>query len=273
MTIVVGVAAPDGIVLASDSRTTGFPDGMGAMRHRIVSDSAQKLFAVCGRFAVATYGDAFIGDKTIRGLMDEFGAHLGDDHPDGIEEFPEVLGAFFHERYAAWRNAIGVPLEAGEAPQLGFLVAGYDADGIGHLREVFIPGPTVEETGITTSERGHVTRGTPGVVDRLLAGVDWSRVPSEHPFSEDALNLLGGLEYELIRPIALQDALDFATFQIRTTIDMQRFSDGTRATRGGIPGCGGPVQIVTVKSAQVEWISSIPLSANRIAGRAEGALD
>jgi hypothetical protein len=40
VTIVVGVASPDGIILAADSRTT-YTDGQ---RHRIGTDSADKVF-------------------------------------------------------------------------------------------------------------------------------------------------------------------------------------------------------------------------------------
>jgi 20S proteasome alpha/beta subunit len=55
VTVVVGVAAPDGVVLAADSRTTSFPDGMGDQaRYRIITDTADKLFTIRDRFAVAT---------------------------------------------------------------------------------------------------------------------------------------------------------------------------------------------------------------------------
>lgn len=68
MTIVVGAASPDGIVLAADSRTT-LSDGV---RHRISTDSAEKVFELNDSFGVATYGMAVIGKQTITGLMDQF---------------------------------------------------------------------------------------------------------------------------------------------------------------------------------------------------------
>lgn len=274
MTIVVGVAAPDGIVLAADSRTTRFPDGLAEdARHRIVSDSADKLFAVCERFAIATYGAAFIGEKTIRGHIDEFIAHLGESHPEDVGRFARALGTFFQDRYLAWREAIRQPLRDDEGVQLGFLVAGYDEDGIGHLVEVFIPGARVVARA-TTSGGGLLSRGDPRVINRLLTGVDWHELPQDFALSQEALDALNGLEYRLIMPITLQDAIDFVRFLIRTTVDMQRFSDGIRANLrgGGVPSCGGPTKIAAVKRTGVQLVASTPLSAKRPSGVAEGAL-
>ena len=97
MTIVVGAGSPDGIVLAADSRTT-LIDGK---RHRIMTDSAEKVFELHERFGVATYGMAFIGDQTINGLMNEFVAAVdGDVCTDG-EATAMRLGEFFTARFNA----------------------------------------------------------------------------------------------------------------------------------------------------------------------------
>lgn len=275
MTIVVGVAAPDGIVLAADSRTTTFPEGLGPdARHRIVSDSADKLFTICDRFAVATYGNAFIGFKTIGGLMNEFIAHLGEDAPTDIDAFVEQLGQFFHERYSAFRDEIGEPIDpADDTIVIGFLVAGYDAEGIGHIKEVHVPGPRLVQTEINTAITGLAPRGQTDVINRLLAGVDWPGL-AEHAkdFPQEVIEALSGVEYDILFPITLQDAIDFASFLIRTTIDMQRFSDGIRNGGGGIPGCGGETRVVAVKRNEVEWVSRSALSARRATGTAEGSL-
>jgi 20S proteasome alpha/beta subunit len=97
MTVVVGVAAPDGIILAADSRTTLQWETGG--RHRIMSDTTQKVFAVSGRIGVATYGNAFIGNRTIAGLMDEFVAQRSEQMPESADAVATVLGDFFHERF------------------------------------------------------------------------------------------------------------------------------------------------------------------------------
>jgi hypothetical protein len=271
MTIVVACATPDGLVLAADSRTTQFPDAEGH-RTRIASDSADKLFIMCGRYGVATFGDAFIGEQTITGLMSEFIAQL-EPAPDSGATIAASLAAFFDARYLAWREQIGDPVVDLEPTALGFIVAGYDEDGIGQLHEVSIPGGTVEDQRISTTSVGMVPRGQRDVIDRLLAGVDFGVLEAlEVDVPEDVGSALRRLAYKVLFPITLQDGIDFASFLIRTTIDMQRFSDGTHAFSVGLPGCGGPTKIAVVRRREAEWITPSVLRANGPAGRAEGAL-
>jgi hypothetical protein len=271
MTVVVGVAAPDGIILAADSRTT-FSD---EARHRIGSDSTQKVFELCGRFAVATYGIAFIAEKTVGGLMDEFVAQLPaaeDGEERDVHEFTQLLGEFFDERLRAWFEADGAELPEGWL--LGFLVGGYDSDGIGHIVEVVVPGPEDGDASITTADRGVAWRGQTDVIRRLIKGVDLDElVAGGAQLDEEMLGRLGMLEYVLLLPISMQDAVDFAAFLISTTIEMQRFSDGTAGNPGLVPGCGGPIRIVAVTQSGVDWVSEQPLMGPRRTGRAEGALD
>ena len=96
MTIVVCAASPDGIVLAADSRTTS-TDGQ---RSRVVTDHAQKVFEI-GSFGVATYGLASLGNRNIRGLMDEFLASTKLGANLGVDAFARRLGTFFHGRLVA----------------------------------------------------------------------------------------------------------------------------------------------------------------------------
>jgi hypothetical protein len=274
MTIVVGLATPDGLVLATDSRTTAFPDASGH-RNRVASDSADKLFVVCGRFAVATFGDAFIGERTIAGLMSEFIALVG-EVPQDVAEFAAALGHFFHERYERWRLDAHMPEpDPALSPPLGFLVGGYDESGIGRFHEVGIPGPrTEEQSDVNTAQIGMLPRGQRDVIDRLLLGVDRDVLEAQgvglHPDVDEAL---GKLTYNLFFPITLQDGIDFASFLIRTTVDMQRFSDGTFAFSVGVPGCGGPTRIAVVRRTDVEWVTPPRLRPGGRPGLAEGALD
>jgi hypothetical protein len=271
MTIVVGVATPDGLVLAADSRTTMFPDG--SSRSRVASDSADKVFGICGRFGVATYGDAFVGGQTIAGLMTEFVAQLSSP-PADVEALATNLGAFFGERYTRWREDIGEPVAPDEGARLGFIVGGYDEHGIGHFHEVTIPGPEVSRSEINTTTGGLIPRGQNDVIDRLIRGVDLQVLAGLGVDVPDQVaDALAKLHYVVQFPITLQDGIDFASFLIRTTIDMQRFSDGTFAFQGGTPGCGGPTKIVVVHRQNVEWVSRPTLRPGRPGGRAEGALD
>jgi hypothetical protein len=257
VTIIVGIATPDGIVLASESRTTrSTSEG-----HRILSDSAQKVFSIGDRFGVATAGLAFIGSDTIAGVMDRFLAHVDEDDTRDIEKFSAALKSFFDERFLEWLAEIDEtwdPDEHGSAIQ--FLVCGYDDYGIGHIREVTIPGDLGDSDLPNTVMGGVIWRGQTDVIRRLVKGVDWAGINVELP--DDALEALRGLEYESLFPITVQDALDYAAFLVRTTIDMQRFSDGTVASPGLVPGCGGPLQLLVVDRDGADWAQAQTRSAH-----------
>jgi hypothetical protein len=264
VTIVVGVASPDGIVLAADSRTT-MSEGQ---RHRISTDAADKVFEIGNTFGVATYGFAGLGARTISGLMDEFMATADEEICADGERFTNGLGSFFHERYLAEGNSP----DPGGWP-LGFVVTGYDVSGIGHVWEVNIPGPAVQSNTITTAALGMLWRGQGDVISRLIKGVDWNALGAAGiTFDEAVTEQLQKLEYIVIQSITLQDAVDMAAFLVRTTVDMQRFSDGTALAQGLIPGCGGSTQMLAVKRSGVEWISKRRLAAGR-PGAAEGGID
>ncbi|TFH65071.1 MAG: hypothetical protein E4G91_03795 [Candidatus Zixiibacteriota bacterium] len=53
----------------------------------------------------------------------------------------------------------------------------------------------------------------------------------------------------------LQDAIDYARFLIRISIDFQRFTDGTKEDPGSIPGVGGDIDIAVVTPSGFEWVS------------------
>lgn len=262
MTIVVGVAAPDGLILAADSRTTFMPGGSRG-RTRVGSDSVQKVFPLYGRYGVACYGAMFVDGKTVGGQMDEFEASTPE--PANIGELTSTLGAFFEDRIVGGLAASGKPWRRGQRWQLGFLAAGYDDSRVGHLVDVRVPeseGPGIFPSGASTADIGVAWRGQDDVINRLVGGVDSNTLFASGVHVSDALHeALASLEYNLMRPITAQDAVDWATFLIRTTVEMQRFSDGTRAQPGGVPGCGGVIRILHVTRRGVEWVSRPALSA------------
>jgi hypothetical protein len=92
----------------------------------------------------------------------------------------------------------------------------------------------------------------------MLKGVDRARLfPTIEELSDEVRKLIddgfSALEYVHLVPITVQDGIDYASFLIRTTIDMQRFSDGTLGAPGEVPGCGGPLQILVVERSETRW--------------------
>jgi hypothetical protein len=269
MTIVVGVSTPEGLVLAADSRTTTTTVVEGAPQPRIGSDNAQKVFQV-GEMGVATYGTAFLSGDTIAGVMDEFAAQVGEDGAE-IEKFADTVGTFFDKRYTDHMQAIGEDIDPNRIA-LGFLTAGYDSAGVGHIKEVSIPGGAISSYEATTNAGGMMWRGQTEVVGRMLKGVDWPGV-AELGIALDGPTAaaLQRLEYIELEPIALQDGIDFASFLVRTTVEMQRFSNGTLGSPGGLRGCGGPTQLLAIERRGSTWIEELRIRPPSRPGLAAGA--
>jgi hypothetical protein len=111
-----------------------------------------------------------------------------------------------------------------------------------------------------------MSRGQSDVIGRLIKGVDWTGLilaGAEVP--EGMMEHLDRLEYVPVEPVAVLDALDYASFLIRTTFDMQRFSDGTLALPGLVPGCGGPLQFLVVERDGISWMQAPTRSAEHSA--------
>jgi hypothetical protein len=252
MTILVGITTPDGLVLAAESRTT-FSDGA---RHRIASDNAQKIFAI-GHMAVGAAGNAFIGSETISGKMDRFIAHLDERTGADLDRFCRELGKFFNDAFAETLKATNETWDVTtQGYPIDLLVAGYDDHGVGYIKEILIPGPTVSESGVDTTTGGTMWRGQTDVIGRLLQGVDLTELELSGATVPDELTQkLETFSYIAMPPLTVRDAVEYATFLIRTTIDMQRFSDGTVAHPGLVPGCGGPIHALVVERTTVRWAS------------------
>src|SRR5207245_973082 len=91
------------------------------------------------------------------------------------------------------------------------------------------------------------------------------------PQLEDLQGELRSLEYSVpFGLMNLQDAVDFAAFAIRTTIDVQRLTHGTFGLPGSFPGVGGPIEIAAVTAIDgFRWVQRTDLQGERPAGEAE----
>ena len=222
-------------------------------RHRVASDHTRQVFSLFGCIGAAAYGAAFVKSKTIDGLIDEFTAStsLG-DHPD-IDKVAKALGVFFSKHLKEDAEERGVDLPGSGKWPLGFLVAGYDAAGIGHLREVRIPSAAPVATKVNTSAGGAVFRGQTEVIRRLLDGID-TKALGDVALPEDIRGSIANLAFQMNYPVTLQDAVDLVCFCIRLTVETQRFTDGTYQSPGSIPTCGGRTQVLAVSKGGTHWI-------------------
>lgn len=248
MTVAVGVAAPDGLVVASDSRTTKF-DGV---HYRVMSDAAPKVFTLFDRFALTTYGLAYIGEVAVAALVSEFEATTSLSSDEDTRGFCGRVSHFFEEKLKRSHPR----LQKRKGYPLGFIVGGYDRDGVGRLLETGAPGGVAVLRADTAAMNGFVFLGQRDVGLRILDGVDHERLDkSGVELSQSVSDALGSLRYMPLLPSSLQDAVELAALIVRTTIGVQRFTDGTVGEPNAIPGAGGSLQLLTVTPSELRWLS------------------
>jgi hypothetical protein len=274
MTLAVTVVCQDGVVVAADSRTT-------LANHRMLrvgSDFTHKVFE-SGGVAVATYGEAFVADRSIASHMAEFAVvEAGNcDHPGPTAR---KLAEFFGDRYDAQAADAADDAPPPGVAALGFLVSGYDDAGVGEAWEVTLPDRSVEAIATTANGGGAAWRGQSDVVTRIVRGSDLElleRLAVAHGQTEELRELeplLDACGYRIpFDSMNLQDGIDFAVLCIRTTIDVQRLTLGPMATAPEFswPGVGGPIEIATVTPRRgFGWVQRTQVQGERPAGMAEG---
>jgi hypothetical protein len=134
---------------------------------------------------------------------------------------------------------------------LTMIVAGIDSDKIGRACIVFVPKGITNERD--TQQCGALWVGQTDVLGRIVKGfapeignLDFVKAATAND-SAGVSTQLEKLEYIINwGTITLQDAVDFCVLMTRTTASIQRFSDGTRLTPGGIPGVGGEIDIAVI---------------------------
>jgi len=273
MTVAIGVVSGEGIVIAADSRTTASPGG-GPVR--VLSDFTHKVFET-GTSAVATYGWAFLLDQNVASHVAALGATDFGVSPSAVAtKLADVFGDIMARHIADGRD----PEPATDV--LGFLVGGYDDASSPELYEALLPSGTVVPliSGGGSQGTGAAWRGQTDAIRRLIKGIDLDLLHSfaledGHVSEMEALKgEIQGLEYSIpFHLMNLQDAIDFAVFAIRTTIDAQRLSYGTLRRPGGAwPGVGGPIELATVRPGSgVQWIQKTMLQGARQPGDPETA--
>jgi hypothetical protein len=246
MTIATCVWVPDGIVLAADSRQT-LQRADGTLRTG--SDNVQKILELDKRCACLSYGLAAIGNQHAAGLIQRFRADRGDELGDSSPpELAKKLADFLQE---IWQESV----KDSSPPTVNFhlLVAGFGKTGVRAIEEIVIPGKSIVSR--SGEEFGFLPLGSGEAIRRLLSGVD-TQLTSHREFPSTLGEFVRGLEYEVkFDGMTLQDAIDYAVFVVRTTIDIQRFADGTRSGPKRPPISGGPIDVAIIRPyAGFEWV-------------------
>jgi len=242
MSLIATLFVREGIVMAADSRltiNTQEQQGDSSIVHLAVgqSDSTYKVFLAPHDIGISTCGDADIQGVPIAGNVDSFIAASLQDQPSSVEEVARKLldhfGAF---------NPI---------PNTQFHVAGY-SDANGTLeQEVWAVEVTANKlTRLNVpGQQGASWAGEGDILARLIqpvAQIDENdqivqKFPS-HPIPWQFFTL--------------QDAIDFAVFAIRSTINALRFQPRPKSV-------GGPVDVLVIKPSGAVWIQRKELRVDR----------
>jgi hypothetical protein len=191
------------------------------------TDSVNKLFIAPNQVGIATYGAADIQGVPIAGYVEAFIQERLDDRVD-VDAAPQLLLEYF--------RALPGP------PATYFHVAGYKSEAgrrVQHVWEVNIAGNTAQRVN-QPDRQGARWGGEVDVLSRLLNPV----------FLRDPLGAYQELPSHPIpwQFFTLQDAIDFAAYGMRATIESLRFQARAKSV-------GGAVDILVLKPTSFEWVS------------------
>ena len=246
MSLGIAIKAPEGIVLAAESRVTlQAPIQQGQTIH-VNFDNATKLLSFSDpntHVGAVTYGMAAIGFRTAHSFMPEFEASLPPTRLP-ILDFASRLSDFFMSQ---WGTAMPMPPDY-SGPDMSFVVGGFnDNEPYGRIYLFGIPRSPLPVEQNPHPNFGITWGGQREFVDRILQGFD-SKLPK---IIEQALGLSPVQMQQMMDAIKslmmnlpliampLQDCVDLAIFFIKTTVDAQKLTVGIR-------GCGGPIDVARI---------------------------
>lgn len=235
MSVVITIYVPEGIVIAADSRLTikwkSMIKDKENLNYSQISDTTNKVFLLNARIALATYGTADINGVPIAGFVNQFIEQKIDDKTE-IDQVGKVLIDFFRELKADLETF--------------FYVVGYKKESgvsVQHTYYVDVLNSQIQRSNLNKQGLlfyGANWGGEIEVISRLVGKV---KIPQGNDWSE-----LG----EAAVPwnfLTMQDAIDFASFAVRATIESFRFQQRIKTV-------GGPVDILVIRpSEQAIWIS------------------
>ena len=234
MSLVITLYVREGIVMASDSRLTlnamqTTPAGGQVVQLAVgQSDSNYKTFLTPNDVGISTFGAAEISGVPIGGFVESF---MNDNVVPGNLVVDQVAAQIL--QYFRTMNPI---------PDTHFIVAGYKQVGNSKEQQVWavaVSANTCTQVNIQ-GEQGARWGGETDILSRLLQPVG-------------TVNAAGALEATLPHHgvpwqfFTLQDAIDFAMFAIRSTIDAIRFQPRAKTV-------GGPIDVLVIKPTGSEWI-------------------
>jgi hypothetical protein len=231
MTFIITLYVREGIVMASDSRLT-LSATIQEQDRQVVqmavaeSDSTYKTFLAPNNIGISIYGAADIQGVPLGGFVESF-----------INE-KIALGSYAVDQVA--QELLTYFRDFPKPPEVGFLVAGYKkADSVPeqHIWEALIAQNRTERLN-QPGVPGAAWRGETDVMRRLIQPVflqtQGGYIPIQHH------QIQWGF-------FTLQDAIDYAIYAVKTTIDTMRFHPRPKTV-------GGPIDVLVIKPDRAWWV-------------------
>lgn len=230
MSFLIAVHVNEGIVLASDRRTTytNTQTNGDKVIQRIgvhTTNSTEKSFVCPNGAGISTCGDASLLGKPITGYIQEMiRTHIGKDCL--VSAIPQIIIDYFH----------ALPI----VPDTHFIVGGYDK--MENRKQQLLYKVKVKEKSIDkveTNAQGASWEGETFTLTRLIQNVAVKTNEGQYidlPF-----------EKILWEYFTLQDAVDFARYAVETTIQTMHF-------KNVIETVGGAVDVLVITPDETKWL-------------------
>ena len=235
MTLAIVVFVPEGIVLASDSRQSlsvesRKSDGQpGIPVETVNSDSVYKTFLIDKgkqtdpwQVGISTFGQDMVGNVSIASHLTKFSEERLHEK-ETVGSVAQKILEYFSSQFPG--------------ANVGFHIAGYNVEK--SISVPYVYSCSVEHKTVKQTNRG------PG--KEIIYGATWSGQTDilSSIVSPSFTKVSNGTVQEVQKPpifwaaMPLQDAIDFAMYAIRTTIDTIRFQARPKNV-------GGPIDVLVI---------------------------
>jgi hypothetical protein len=244
MTLSIIIRSPDGIVLATESRSLTEVTLPNGSKCPISFDETKKLltFDEPHNFVAAvTTGLGGIGNRSVYNFVPDFEATIASEGRMPVDEFSEKMSNFFMKE---WERR-PPEMKDWKGPSISFLAAGFnEGDAYPHTYKIDIP----SEPKPVELPQIDITWGGEGeLVNRLIKGYDPNlpkRLSDAWSLTEEQVKAMPEIAQPLslqfpLPVMGLQGYIDLAVLLLRTTIETQRLALYVR-------GCGGPIDMATI---------------------------
>ncbi len=244
MSFIITLHVREGIVMASDSRLTFTQTRRQKEGNQVVqmgvgfSDSNYKTFLTPQQIGISMAGQASIQGAPLSGYIESFiHDQLGDKEVSLAQAAEQLLDYF---------------LGFEKPPETMFHVAGYE--DVGHTPQQQIWQVNVAQDKVQQVNRkdqpGLLWGGEGDILARIIKPVAIRDARDESKYNPLPYHRIP-FEY-----FTLQDAIDFAIYAMRTTIDSIRFLPRPKTV-------GGPIDVLVIKPDQAFWIQRKKLHGER----------